>query len=138
VATNIVQVYFTNRINLALGIQPYETQVTRLLPAPPASLPDAVLVQYFLGPTGIERLLGLDAVLSGFTGYTRLRIEDSVAHVYLAGTCNTGGEIYTIADALRINLLQFDEIKWVKFYDQNGQTQYPAGQIDSIPGCLEP
>jgi len=29
-------------------------------------------------------------------------------------------------------------VTWVKIYDQNGQTEAPTGQSDSIPAGLEP
>jgi hypothetical protein len=133
-----ISVYFSNPGNVSSATQPFETAVTRQVRALPAALPQAVLAQFFLGPTAGEKAQGLDLVLSGFTGFSDFRIQDGVAYVYLTGACNSGGSTYTIADALRTNLLQFTEIQWVKIFDGDGNTQTPDGQGDSIPACLQP
>jgi hypothetical protein len=78
------------------------------------------------------------AVYSGSTGFNSLVVEDGVAHVYLAGQCNSEGATYTIANLLVVNLKQFDTIEYVKVYDENEKTEVPDGQSDSIPFCLEP
>jgi hypothetical protein len=101
-------------------------------------LQEAVLEQLFLGPTADEKAQGLDVFLSGATGFTKLTIGDGIARVYLTGNCNSNGATYTIANLIDANLKQFAEIKWVKIYDQNGETETPAGQSGSIPFCLEP
>jgi hypothetical protein len=36
------------------------------------------------------------------------------------------------------NLLQFEEIDYVKIYDAEGETEVPEGRSSSIPFCLEP
>ena len=98
-----------------------------------------MLDEYFHGPGNTERLqYGWVAIYSGFTGYSKLEVKDGVAHLYLKGACEAGGATYTIADALKVNLKQFDEIRYLKIYDQNGETRFPAGMSDSIPACLEP
>ena len=130
-------VYFTNTDRYAVGTEPYEDAVTRNVPAP-ASLPEAVLTQLFLGPTAAERANGLEVVLSGTTGFSQLTIQDGVARVYLTGACNSGGATYTIGNLITANLKQFPEIRWIKIYDENGQTETPDGQSSSIPLCLEP
>jgi Tfp pilus assembly protein PilX len=104
----------------------------------PASVPQAVLLQLFAGPTVAEQDAGLRLVASGTTGFSDFRIENGVAHVKLTGTCSSGGATYTIASLIMKNLKQFSEIQQVKIYDQNGGTETPAGQSDSIPVCLEP
>ncbi|HEY5269313.1 MAG TPA: hypothetical protein VII97_03195 [Anaerolineales bacterium] len=76
--------------------------------------------------------------MSGTTGYSSLAIADSMARVYLTGTCASGGATYTIANLIAKNLKQFPTILWVKIYDQGGTTEVPTGQSDSIPVCLEP
>ena len=58
--------------------------------------------------------------------------------MYLAGQCNSEGATYTVASLLMVNLKQFDTIEYVKIYDENGETEVPDGQSDSIPFCLEP
>jgi hypothetical protein len=35
-------------------------------------------------------------------------------------------------------LQQFNEIEYVKIYDQSGETEFPEGPQNSIPACLEP
>lgn len=132
-----VTVYFTDLARYQIGTEPYEAAVTRTVPVP-ASLPEAVLTQLFLGPTEAEKAQGLDVVLSGTTGYSNLSIENGIARVYLSGTCASNGATYTIANLIYANLSQFPEIQWIKIYDQNNETETPDGQSGSIPFCLEP
>jgi hypothetical protein len=132
-----ITVYFTDSERYAAAIEPFEVAVTRTVPAG-ANLPAAVLDAFFAGPTAAEAAAGLDAIISGATGYSNLRIEDGIAHVTLAGDCNSGGATYTIAQPLMKNLLQFDAIAYVKIYDANGETEVPDGPGNSIPFCLEP
>jgi len=65
-----------------------------------------------------------------------LEIDNGVANVYLTGACTSEGKDFNIADLINLNLKQFPEIKAVKIYDQNGQTQNPGGAGDSEPVCL--
>ncbi len=130
-------VYFTDMARYEYGTEPYEAPVTRLVPVP-ASLPETVLHQLFLGPTDAEILGGLEVVLSGTTGFSKFTVENGIARVYLTGTCASRGSTYTIANLIFVNLKQFQEIRWVKIYDENGETETPDGQGDSIPICLEP
>jgi hypothetical protein len=135
--TVTLSVYFTNLPRYAVGTEPYEDVVTRTVPATD-SLPEDVLMQFFLGPTDDEKAQGLDVVLSGATGFRKLTIIDGVARVYLTGECNSKGATYTIANLIEANLRQFPEIQWVKIYNQNGETETPDGQTSSIPFCLDP
>ncbi len=135
--TTTLTVYFTNRDRYAVGTEPYEDPVTRTVPVT-ASQPEMVLTQLFLGPTAEEKSKGLEVVLSGTTGFSKLTIQDGVAHVYLIGKCNSGGATYTISNLIFANLTQFPEIRWIKIYDENGETETPGGQVSSIPICLEP
>jgi hypothetical protein len=135
--TVLVTVYFTDQARYAVGQEPYEVGVTREALAS-QFLPEVVLAELFLGPTPEEQAQGLMAVYSGSTGFRSLVVQDGVAHVYLAGNCNSGGATYTIANLLGANLKQFDTIEYVKVYDENGETEVPEGQSDSIPFCLEP
>jgi hypothetical protein len=130
-------VYFTNLERYAVGTEPYEDPVTRTVPAS-GSLPEMTLQQLFLGPTAQEKAQGLDVVLSGTTGFSSLTIQDGVARVHLTGKCNSGGATYTIGNLIFANLAQFPEIRWIKIYDENGETETPDGQTSSIPVCLEP
>jgi hypothetical protein len=134
----MITVFFADLERVSGGTPPFETAVTRRVRAEPASQPLAILTQFFLGPTDEERAQGLDVVLSGFTGFSDFRLQDQVAYVYLTGACDSGGATYTIVDVLRVNLLQFPEIEWVKVFDQDGNTQSPDGQSDSAPACLQP
>jgi len=136
-ATVILNVYFTDMTRYKVGTEPYEIQVTRSVPAP-LSLAEATLTQLFLGPTEAEKSQGLAVILSGTTGYSKLTIENGITRVYLTGTCASQGSTYTIANLIFANLKQFPEIVWIKIYDQNGETETPDGQNDSIPFCLEP
>ena len=136
-ATVKLTVYFTNMNRYSIGTEPYEDPVTRTV-LMTGSLPEMVLKQLFLGPTKEEKAQGLKVVLSGTTGFSKLTIEAGVARVYLTGKCNSGGSTYTIGSLIFANLAQFPEIRRVKIYDENGETENPNGQIDSIPICLEP
>ncbi len=132
-----INVYFTDEDMFAVGTEPYEKAVTRTIPATD-NLPRAVLEQLFLGPTPEEQAAGLALILSGSTGFSDFRLEDGVAHITLTGQCNSGGSTYSIANLIFANLAQFPEIQWIKIYDENGETEIPAGQSSSIPFCLEP
>jgi hypothetical protein len=136
-STITITVYFTYLPNFQVGTEPYEKAVTRTIPSV-SSLPEAVLEQMFLGPTSDEKTQGLDAFFSGATGLSKLTVEAGIARVYLTGDCNSKGAAYTVANLIDANLRQFPEIKWVKIYDQNGETETPDGQSGSIPFCLEP
>ncbi len=132
-----ISVYFTDRALFNAGTPPFERAVTRQVPAT-SNLAEAVLTEYFKGPTPDEAAQGLEAITSGFTGFSRLEVVNGTAHVYLMGTCSTGGAAYNIAAPLIRNLTQFPEIQYVKIYDENGQTGDPSGVGNSIPACLEP
>jgi len=100
-------------------------------------LPQAALNEYFKGPGATERFsLGWIAIYNGFTGYSRLQIRDGIAHVFLTGVCAPDGKGFNIVALINLNLKQFPEIRFVKIYDQNGQTQNPTGLSDSVPFCL--
>jgi hypothetical protein len=58
--------------------------------------------------------------------------------VRLVGGANSHGSTLTIAKEIFPLLKQFPTVRWVKIYDQNGQTETPTGQSDSIPAGLEP
>jgi hypothetical protein len=135
--TVTVEVFFQDANLFAVGTEPYEVPVTRLIPATD-DLPRAVLEQLFLGPTTAEQAAGLTLVLSGTTGFSEFRLENGIAHVRLSGECNSGGSTYTIANLIFANLAQFPSIQAVKIYDQNGETETPLGMSSSIPFCLEP
>jgi hypothetical protein len=130
-------VYFTNINRYAIGTEPFEDPVIRTVKMT-GSRPEMVLTQLFLGPTPMEKKQGLDTILSGTTGFSKLTIEAGIARVYLTGKCNSGGATYTISNLIFANLAQFPEIHWIKIYDENGETETPDGQISSIPICLEP
>jgi spore germination protein GerM len=136
-ATVSLTVYFTDMNRYAVGTEPYEQAVTRTLPQA-GSLPEMVLTQLFLGPSPQEKAQGLEVVLSGTTGFSKLTVEDGIARVYLTGKCKSGGATYTISNLIFANLTQFPEIRWVKIYDENGETETPDGNTSSIPICLEP
>lgn len=103
------------------------------------NVPANVLTQYFKGPGLTEKYtFGWIALYNGVTGFSKLDITNGIARVYLTGQCNSQGATYTIANVLRVNLKQFSSVQFVKIYDQNGSTEVPDGDQDSIPACLEP
>jgi hypothetical protein len=104
-----------------------------------ADFPKFVLDEYFKGPGLTEKKNGWTAIYSGATGYSKLEITDGIARVYLTGKCDSLGSTFTLAQPLMANLKQFSSmIRYVKIYDENGATENPDGQSDSIPACLEP
>jgi hypothetical protein len=130
-------VYFTDNDRLIAGQLPYEVAVTRFVPSSTNAV-NAVLDEFFKGPGDVERNQGFAVINNGFTGYSKIVFADGGVHVYLAGTCQSNGTLYTIARPLMTNLKQFPEIKFVKIYDQLGHTRSPAFRVDSIPACLDP
>jgi hypothetical protein len=136
-STVTVTVYFTDTIRYAKAGPPFEVGVNREVKAD-SNLPEAVLLEFFKGPTAEERALGYEAITDGFTGFSGLDITDGIARVYLNGVCFSNGATYTIAQPLMKNLLQFEQVQYIKIFDQNGQTWEPDGPSNSIPACLEP
>ena len=132
-----ITVYFTDSNRYAAGNPPFEVGVNRTVSGDQL-LPLAVLQEFFKGPTQPEQSQGLIAVTSGFTGVQAVNVINGAAHVYLTGSCNSQGATYTIAQPIMTNLLQFDNIQYVKIYDTQGQTEQPYGPNNSIPFCLEP
>jgi hypothetical protein len=132
-----VTVFFTDVGRYSDGTPPFEAPVSRQVQAN-QSLPQAVLREFFLGPSEEEKAAGLELVASGFTGLQSLTITDGIARVYLIGSCHSNGATYTVAAPILANLLQFPEISYVKIYDAEGNTEQPEGLVNSIPFCLEP
>ncbi len=132
-----ITVYFTNSDRYAEGTPPYEEPVTRTVDAS-ANMPEAVIDEFFEGPTAEEREQGLELIDSGFTGFSSLTIEDGVANIHLTGDCQSRGAVYTVAQPIMKNLLQFSDVEYVKIYDAQGNTELPDGESNSIPACLEP
>jgi Double-GTPase 2 len=125
--------FVTSRSVLGRGvIQPAARLVIRPVTA------SAVLQRLFAGPTRAELARGMQFVASGTTGVTRVTVRDGVARVYLAGTCDSGGSAVTVADEIMPALRQLPSVQWVKIYDSSGDTEAPAGDVDSIPACLTP
>jgi hypothetical protein len=119
------------------GQLPYEVPVTRFVPSSQNAV-TAVLDEFFKGPGDVERNQGLAVINNGFTGYSRVEFIDGGVYVYLTGTCQSNGTLYTIERPLMANLKQFPEVQFVKIYDQLGHTRQPAARVDSVPACLDP
>ena len=75
---------------------------------------------------------------SGATGFSRATVHHGVARVYLTGGCRSAGSTVTVATEIVPTLRQLPTVQWVKIYDPAGNTQQPAGDINSIPACLKP
>ena len=67
-----------------------------------------------------------------------LGVSAGVARVQIVGGCSMGWSTVTIADEVMPSLRQLSTVDFVKIYDPAGRTEHPAGQVDSIPACLEP
>jgi hypothetical protein len=132
-----VVIYFLDEARFAVGQEPYEVGVIRQV-HPDALLPRMALQAYFDGPTEEEYGQGLRAVLSGCTGFSEFSIQDEIALVKLNGPCTSGGSTYTLAQPIIKTLLQFPEIRFVKIFDEAGNTEQPFGPVNSIPEVLEP
>ncbi|HXD12446.1 MAG TPA: peptidoglycan DD-metalloendopeptidase family protein [Anaerolineales bacterium] len=130
-----IKVYFANRIRYDTNVPPIEVAGVRW--AKSNLLLETALNEYFKGPGATEKYTyGWIAINNGFTGYRKLEVIDGVANVYLQGVCAPEGKSFNIADLITLNLKQFPQVKFVKIYDQNGQTQTPTGASDSEPFCL--
>ncbi|MCF6277302.1 MAG: hypothetical protein L3J16_00920, partial [Anaerolineales bacterium] len=129
-----IPVYFADTDLLKTGNPPYESSGVRW--ARTNSLPETALREYFKGPGSTERYWGYIGIYNGFTGYSKLEMVNNVAHIYLTGQCIGDNSGYTIANLIEKNLKQFDNINFVKIYDQNGVTENPSGNSDSRPACL--
>ena len=133
----LIDLYMVNRFRYENNLPPFVVTGDRW--ARTNALHQTALDEYFKGPGATERFsFGWIALYNGFTGYSRLEIRDGVAHVFLEGTCTPDGRDFNIADLLILNLRQFDDIRFVKIYDENGTTQNPDGLSDSVPACLAP
>jgi hypothetical protein len=132
-----LNLYFASSRRLQLNAPPYEVFGVRYIRS--SALGAGLLDEYFKGPGATERFYyGYVALYDGFTGYSRIDISDGVARVYLTGACQRERDDFTIANLLNLNLKQVPGVNVVKLYDENGQTQFPDGASDSIPGCLDP
>lgn len=132
-----IDVYFTDNERIITGQLPYEVAVPRVVLSS-KDVVSAVMDEFFKGPSSVERNQGLALINNGFTGYSRIELVDGGVHVYLAGTCQSNGTLYTIERPLMLNLKQFPEIGFVKIYDQFGNTREPSARVDSVPACLDP
>ena len=132
-----IDVYFTDNDRLIAGQLPYEVAVTRYALSSKNQI-DAVLDEFFEGPSDVERNQRLTLLLNGFTGYSKVVLANGGVHVYLTGTCQSNGTLYSIAQPLMANLKQFSNVQFVKIYDQYSDTREPAARVDSIPVCLDP
>jgi hypothetical protein len=135
-ATVTRRVYFLNAANVAAGRRPvFSARLRAVRAVAPAA---GVLDRVFAGPVRSERRHGLRLLLSGSTGFSRLRIRNDIARVRLSGGCDSHGSTVTVAGAIRPALRQFSAVRWVKILDPSGATENPTGSTDSIPTCLEP
>ncbi|MCX6054396.1 MAG: hypothetical protein NTZ74_05685 [Chloroflexi bacterium] len=132
-----ITVYFTNEARFSIGTEPYEDAVIRPLPDGADPMP-AVLDAFFAGPNPQEIAQGLILVSSGFTGVRLFKVENGIAHIYLAGTCANNGAAYSVASLIGKNLSQFPEITAIKIYDENDSNLDPLSSTSSLPYCLEP
>ena len=132
----LIKVYFANSNHLAVGLQPYEVARGRYVTSS-LDLRRAALEAFFKGPGATELYYyGDTAIYNGFTGYSNFTFSSGVASVNLAGKCQPAQMNFSIAQLLLLNLKQFPEVRAVKLYDANGQTQHPDGAGDSAPACL--
>ncbi len=127
-------VFLVDRGLLASG-PPFVTRVWRSVPTddPVRSL----LRRLYAGPTNEERALGLRFYPSGSTGFRDLRVTPGgIARLRMVGECDRGDAGPSLANTVTRTLKALPGIDWVKIYDPAGQTQVPAGPVDSIPLCL--
>ncbi|MGC1378810.1 MAG: hypothetical protein WA821_21440, partial [Anaerolineales bacterium] len=133
---NKFNVYFASNYHLSIHQPPYLVNGVRYARSI-YSLYNSVLDEYFKGPGSTEyTYYGYRALYDGFTGYTKVEIDDDIARVYLKGACLRQRADFGLADLLDANLKQFPAIHYVKLYDADGQTADPDGISDSLPVCL--
>ena len=118
-----IKVYFTDDDRLIAGQLPYEVPVTRLVPSS-KNVVNSVLDEFFKGPGDVERNQGLAVINNGFTGYSKVVLANG------GGVCLSDGKLPAEWDAiyrrpLMVKFKQFPEIKFVKIYDQFGNTLQP-------------
>lgn len=130
------KVFFFNEDRFVANKEPFF--VPRLRPVRPTSPATGVMDRLFAGPLPGERAHGLRLLRSKAKDYADLTIDDGIARVRLTGGCSSGGSTVSIAGEIMPTLRQFDTVDWVKIYDPDGTTEAPAGDVDSIPECLEP
>lgn len=130
------KVFFFNEDRFVANDEPFF--VPRLRPVRPTSPATGVMDRLFAGPLPSERAHGLRLLRSKAKDYADLTIDDGIARVRLTGGCSSGGSTVSIAGEIMPTLRQFDTVDWVKIYDPDGTTEAPAGDVDSIPECLEP
>lgn len=134
---NKFNVYFASGYRLSINQPPYEVHGVRYARSF-TSVYNAVLDEYFKGPGWTEFFAyGYRAVNDGFTGYSKIVINDDIARVYLKGACKRERNDFTIAQLIQLNLKQFAAIHYVKIYDQDSLTEDPDGISDSLPTCLD-
>ena len=131
-----VLVFFVDQPAFEEGVPPFTVAVKRRVAG--ANVAQGALDALFDGPTAGESRDGLRLVASGAAGVSDVRIEEGVAHVQLAGGCSSGGSTLTVAEEITRTMLQFAEVRAVKIYDPQGNTESPDSPGDSIPVCLEP
>lgn len=134
-----IQVFFLNEDRYALGTEPYETVVSRSVPASLDPKQTALELLYE-GPTAAETSQSLRTVYSETTG-ARLdfNADTGTAAVYLEGSCDAGGATYNVANLIIRNLEQFPEVARVIIYDPAGETlgsEAEPGHL--VPECLQP
>ncbi len=130
------RVWFMNLPGYVEGKGPEVSSVMRWVPAGNPAI--GVMDRLFAGPTPTEVASGLRLVTSHATGFRSLSLSGGVAHVRLAGGCDSGGSTFTIANEIEPTLDQFPGVVAVKIYDPSGATDSPGGLTSSIPRCLEP
>jgi hypothetical protein len=119
------------------AIDPSDALALATRSVPLTSPASGALMRLWAGPTAEESAAGLRLETSRTKGFRDLRVSAAgVAHLSLAGGCQGGGDVITVADEIMATLKPFPEIKWVKVHDRSGQTQRPFGRSDSIPDCL--
>ena len=98
-----------------------------------------VLNEFFKGPGHTEYYsYGWRAVFDGFTGYSKVELAGTTAHIYLKGACFPDDTGLTVADLVILDMKQFPNVTAVKVYDSLGSTRDPNGSGDSVPACLDP
>lgn len=130
------KVYFLDANRFAANTPPFF--VARLRPVRPGTAATGVMDRLFAGPLPGERSSGLRLVRSRATSFKNLSIANRIARVQLVGGCSSGGSTVTIAGEIKPTLRQFASVDWVKIYGPGGHTEFPNGNRDSIPTCLEP
>lgn len=133
-----LSVYFVNKNNFDKGVEPYEQAVSRLTTTD-LDPKEATIKSFFVGLTDDEIDAGIIAFFNGVEDAdVTFDVATGVARVNLRGACDAKGAAYNVGTLIDVNLKQFPDVKYIRIYDENGETLSTNELESSWPACLQP